>query len=162
MYANTEMKTFPATTESTSPAQRNAAPAPAFLPSRVAGNDPACEDESAERHELERWWMQAAAASGFGDADVGPISTYEVHKAARAHRAALVGDIAAATARTAVAFVRRAYERYRQHREASAVGAALRELDDRTLHDLGFDRSEIGSVAMEAAGLAARTRVRIE
>ena len=162
MYANTELKTFPTTTEPDSPARHHAASAPAFLPSRVAGNDPAVGDDADERHELERWWMQAAAASGFGEADVEPISTYELHQAARAHRAGLVGNVAAAAVRAAVAFVRRAYDRYRQHREASAVGAALRELDDRTLHDLGFDRSEIGSVAMEAAGLAARTRVRIE
>jgi len=162
MYANTELKPVPTHPERDPVALRPAAPAPAFLSSRAAGNDPACGDDADERHELERWWRQAAAASGFGDADVGPVSTYEVQEAARVQRAVFIGDGAAKALRAAMALARRAYTRYRQRREAWAVGAALRELDDRTLHDLGFDRSEIGSIAMEAAGLAARTRVRIE
>ena len=162
MYANTELKPFPTVTEPDSPALHHAAPAPAFLPSRDAGNDPAVGDDTDEQHELERWWRQAAAASGFGDAGVDSPSAYALHEAARAHRAVLIGNFAAAALSATVAYVRRAYTRYRQQREAWAVGAALRGLDDRTLHDLGFDRSEIGSVAMEAAGLAARTRVRIE
>jgi uncharacterized protein YjiS (DUF1127 family) len=162
MYANTELKPIPTVSQRDPVALRRAALAPEFLPSRAAGNDPACGDDADERHELERWWRQAAAASGFGDADVGPISTYEVYEAARANRAAFIGDAISRALSAAVARARRAYVRYQQHREAWAVSAALRELDDRTLHDLGFDRSEIGSVAMEAAGLAARTRVRIE
>jgi uncharacterized protein YjiS (DUF1127 family) len=158
MYANTERKPMPALPEPG--ALPHAAPAPAFLPSRVAGNDPACVDAADPRHELARWWRHAAAAGGFGDADAAALATHEIHAAALAHRAALVGGVVARALRAAVAPARRAYARYRQRRAAWAVAAALRELDDRTLHDLGFDRSEIGSVAMEAAGLAARTRVR--
>lgn len=37
----------------------------------------------------------------------------------------------------------------------------LRDLDDRTLADLGLARSEIGSVEAESHGLAPRTRRRI-
>ena len=162
MYANTELKPSPTTAERDAAALRQPAPAPEFLPSIPAGNDPACGDDADERHELERWWRQAAAASGFGDADVGSISTYDVHRSARARRTVFLGDIVASTLHAVAELARRAYTRYQQRREAWAVGAALRELDDRTLHDLGFDRSEIGSVAMEAAGLAERTRVRIE
>ena len=161
MYANTELEPIPTVAERDPAAVRHAAPAPEFLPSRAAGNDPACGDDADERHELERWWRQAAGASGFGDADVGSISTYDVHETARSHRAAFIGDVVAKVLRAVAARARAAYTRYQQHREAWAVSAALRELDDRTLHDLGFDRSEIGSVGMEAAGLAARTRVRI-
>ncbi len=162
MYANTELKAIATPPERDRVALRHAAAAPAFLPSRAAGNDPACGDDAEAQHELDRWWRQAAAANGFGDAAVGPTATHEVREAARAHRAAFIGNGMAKMLRATAAFARRAYKRYRQRREARAVDAALRELDDRTLHDLGFDRSEIGSVAMEAAGLAARTRVRIE
>lgn len=161
MYANTELKPIPTLPQRDRVALRHAAATPEFLPSRAAGNDPACGDD-AEPHELARWWRQAAAANGFGDAEAGPIAMREVRETARAHRAAFIGNGMAKILRATAAFARRAYKRYRQRREAWAVDAALRELDDRTLHDLGFDRSEIGSIAMEAAGLAARTRVRIE
>jgi uncharacterized protein YjiS (DUF1127 family) len=53
-----------------------------------------------------------------------------------------------------------AWDRHERHREARAIRGALSELDDRTLCDLGFHRSEIGSIAAEATGEAERTRVR--
>jgi uncharacterized protein YjiS (DUF1127 family) len=59
------------------------------------------------------------------------------------------------------AFARRAYARYRQRREASALRDTLRQLDDRMLHDLGFDRSEISSVAAEFTREAESTRLRV-
>lgn len=43
---------------------------------------------------------------------------------------------------------------WRRHRHAGDVYAALRQLDSRTLRDLGLDRSEIASVAREVSGLA--------
>ena len=49
-------------------------------------------------------------------------------------------------------------ERQRRWRDARAVYDALRQLDDRALHDLGFDRSELSSVAREATGGADYTR----
>lgn len=48
---------------------------------------------------------------------------------------------------------------WRRQRAARATYGALRELDDRVLHDLGIERSELTSVAAEVAGQAARTRV---
>ena len=62
--------------------------------------------------------------------------------------------------RAAGIVVRRALKRYRQHRLASAAYDELRRLDDRVLHDLGLDRSELTSVAAELAGETERTRVR--
>ena len=54
---------------------------------------------------------------------------------------------------------RRFLVRRRQRREAARTAAALRALDPRALSDLGFDRSEVDSVAAETAGGVARTRV---
>jgi hypothetical protein len=52
------------------------------------------------------------------------------------------------------------HARHKQRREARAIYDALRQLDDRTLHDLGFDRSEMTSVAAEVTGEADCARVR--
>jgi len=59
---------------------------------------------------------------------------------------------------TAGAIARRAYARHRQRRQVMATCDALRRLDDHLLRDLGFDRSEIRSVAAEATRKAAYTR----
>jgi uncharacterized protein YjiS (DUF1127 family) len=69
-------------------------------------------------------------------------------------------DAAAAAIRAAVAFARRIEARARRRRQAYAFREELRGLDDNTLRDLGLDRSEIGSVASEMAGLTDATRVR--
>jgi len=71
-----------------------------------------------------------------------------------------VVDAAVAAMRAVAAFLRGIEARGRRRRQARAYGEALRELDDRTLRDLGIDRSEIGSVACEVAGLTDATRLR--
>ena len=58
------------------------------------------------------------------------------------------------------AFARQAHARHQQRLHAGAIYDALRDLDDRTLHDLGFDRSEITSIAAEVTGRAEPARVR--
>ncbi|HEY2817216.1 MAG TPA: DUF1127 domain-containing protein [Casimicrobiaceae bacterium] len=60
--------------------------------------------------------------------------------------------------RTLIEWARQISVRYRQHRRALETRAALAQLDDRVLHDLGFDRSEIASIAAEANGEAEYTR----
>lgn len=67
-----------------------------------------------------------------------------------------------AAIRAARAFARRAYARHQQHRQMKSIGDLLRGLDDHTLRDLGFHRSEIWSVAAEMAGAAECTRVHVE
>ena len=56
---------------------------------------------------------------------------------------------------------RRALESYRQRRRPREIQDAFDGLDDRTLHDLGFHRSEISSIAAEVTGEADCTRVRV-
>lgn len=70
------------------------------------------------------------------------------------------GEIVAAAIDAVRAFAQRAQARRLRHRQARDVYDALRELDDRALRDLGFDRSELTSVAAEVAGEAECTRVR--
>jgi uncharacterized protein YjiS (DUF1127 family) len=52
-------------------------------------------------------------------------------------------------------------ERLRQRREAIATREQIAALDAATLRDLGMHRSEAGSIAAEAHGLALATRQRI-
>ena len=52
-----------------------------------------------------------------------------------------------------------AWRRQRMHR---ATVATLQSLDDRTLRDLGFHRSEIGGVAAEIDGRAEVTYLRVQ
>jgi uncharacterized protein YjiS (DUF1127 family) len=92
-------------------------------------------------------------------------NSHELYMAARAHRAFVLGELAAVAVETVANFARSLVASYRRSRSAAEARQALRELDDRTLHDLGIDRSEIASVAAEAAGatessLAHEVRVR--
>ena len=125
------------------------------------GNDPAISEDDAEP-----WAPHALAANGYGDlaitdtaAPARPTS-YELYHAARAHRAFVLGGIIVAAIRAAAAIARRAHARYQRRRHTGAIYDALRQLDDRTLRDVGFDRSEIASVAAEVTGEAEPTRVR--
>lgn len=131
-----------------------------------AGNDAICEDPPKPADDIESWARHALAANGFGDvatthdAPSAWPTSYELHRAARAQRSYVLGGIILAAFRAVGAFARRAYLRHRQRQEAKATYDALRQLDDRALHDLGFDRSEIRSIAAEAAGEAEYSRMR--
>jgi uncharacterized protein YjiS (DUF1127 family) len=82
-----------------------------------------------------------------------------LHAAARADLARRVGELAI----TALGFLVRPLQRlraeYGRHQQAQATYRALRGLDARTLRDIGLDRSELRSVAAEANGLTAATRL---
>jgi Domain of unknown function (DUF1127). len=152
-------------------------------PHGVSAYDHALLDASRSRHpggqatrehlpinedDIEAWARHARGVNGLGgDAEAGaPVasaapSSYELHRAARIERAFTLAEIIAEMVWAVGAFARKVYARYRQRREASAFYDALRQLDDHTLRDLGFDRSEIGSVVAEATGEAEHTRLRV-
>jgi uncharacterized protein YjiS (DUF1127 family) len=135
-----------------------------------ACNDATCEDSPISKDDVEPWAEHALAANGFGDVasndTASPVraTSYTLHQAALAHRSFTLGEIIVEAIRAVGAIVgaiaSRALARYRQRQQAWATYDALRQLDDRTLRDLGFDRSELRSVAAEVTGEAERTRVR--
>ncbi len=88
-------------------------------------------------------------------------TSYELYLAARAHRAFVLGEIAGAAVQALSSLARRLLARYQQHRRAAAARDALRALDDRTLHDIGLDRSEIASITAEAMGEAEPSRAQV-
>jgi uncharacterized protein YjiS (DUF1127 family) len=97
-----------------------------------------------------------------GLADPGhDITSYQMYLDARNHRSFTLGAIVLAMLEALAASARRAYARYRKWRRATVVYDALSRLDDRTLRDLGFDRSEIRSVAAEFTREAESTRLRL-
>ena len=135
-----------------------------------ACNDATCEDSPISKDDVEPWAHHALAANGFGEVasndTASPVraTSYALHQAALAHRSFTLGEIIVEASRAFGAIVgavaSRARARYRQRQQARATYEALRQLDDRTLRDLGFDRSELRSVVAEVTGAAERTRVR--
>jgi uncharacterized protein YjiS (DUF1127 family) len=69
--------------------------------------------------------------------------------AARAYRARRVGQLVLAAWHGVATAARRVLGAWQRQRERRATYVALSDLDDRTLHDLGFGRGEILSVAMD-------------
>lgn len=119
------------------------------------------------KDEIESWAQHALATNGFGDvattadrASSAQPTSYRLHQDARVHSWLTLGDIVVAAIHAVGAIARRAYAQYRQRRQARVTYDILRSLDDRTLRDLGFDRSEIRSVAAELTGEAEYTHVR--
>ena len=86
-------------------------------------------------------------------------SGVELHASGRARRSQELARVIAAAWRAAGALAGRTFANWRRTREARATSRMLSALDDHTLRDLGFHRSEIGSVAAEVHGTALPTRM---
>ena len=131
---------------------------PAVTPSSssAAGRDPV---DAA--HDIAAWVRHAEGANGFGGDDLprGPLS-YRLLLQARAHRSAFLGALIATALAKVAAAAREARTALRRGREARGMRKGLHELDDRTLRDIGFTRSEIESVIAETTGSAEWTRLR--
>lgn len=90
----------------------------------------------------------------------GSLDSYRLHRAARLRRSAAMAQILGDGLQWLAAIAGRAIEAYRRHRDTHATFRALSELDTSTLRDLGFQRSELMSVAAEVNGAASPTRAR--
>ena len=135
---------------------RGDAPAVTSPASSAAGRNPV---DAA--HDIAGWIRHAQGTNGFGGDAVprGPLS-YGLLVQARAHRSAYLGVLIATALAKVAAGVRKARAVLRRGREARVMRKGLHELDDRTLRDIGFTRSEIESVIAEATGGAEWTRLR--
>ena len=136
----------------------------AVWPNAAAGNDPEPPHERARAWTPALWRMlvdddRDASAANADDPLAPWPSTSALQQAARAHRARMIALLLRDGARIARGAVAHAWLRYRRRRETRAIYSALAELDDRTLRDLGFHRSEIWSVAAETSGEAEPTRM---
>jgi uncharacterized protein YjiS (DUF1127 family) len=75
------------------------------------------------------------------------------------HKTAGMRELFADIARAVAAVSRRLSGAWRQRQQAWATYRALRDLDARTLRDIGLDRSELRSIAAELGGAIEVTRV---
>jgi len=146
-------------------------------PGPPAGNDSALDDQTVSfdsasaADAIDAWARHAAAANGFGNLPTptartanaaprdGPWSGYDWYRSARTARSRALGEVLERLGFVCAALVRRLYGRYQRNRRRAAQQRILADLDDRTLRDMGFHRSEIGSVAAEMVGDAERTRI---
>jgi uncharacterized protein YjiS (DUF1127 family) len=121
-----------------------------------AANDDCCVELSASSA-IDGWARHASGANGFGDAawqsspSSLPVASTGIQRRARTARAQAIAELIATSLASVWAAMDRAYEWYCTYRIARETYRALRMLDDRTLRDLGYDRSEIESVATEVA-----------
>jgi uncharacterized protein YjiS (DUF1127 family) len=73
---------------------------------------------------------------------MNPVSTPSAPEFPRLH------SVLRAAMQVIPARLRRAMSQWQERRDDEAVRRTLCTLDDRTLHDLGFNRAEIGSVCL--------------
>jgi len=112
------------------------------------------------------WARHASGANGFGDVTLYAVfapyaANRPAHLEARARRAQAIGQAVARGTRAVGRLLREAYAAWQARRAAREVYESLSQLDDRMLHDLGIDRSELTSVAREASGQTEHTRAHV-
>jgi uncharacterized protein YjiS (DUF1127 family) len=132
-------------------------------PTSAASNDGRIGPADSSADALDAWARHAAASNGFADVDAGSLtplhqSTLESDAAARDFRAASLRAILAAISASLFAQFKRLYNSWHRYQLAAATHRALSQLDARTLHDIGLDRSELHSIARELTGEIDRTR----
>ena len=93
------------------------------------------------------------------DDPLDPWPSQALYREARERRAQAIAGLVREGVRAAREALVDAWQRHQRSRHTRAIYVALSDLDDRTLRDLGFHRSEIGSVAAEASGEAESTRI---
>lgn len=133
----------------------------------LPGNDDICGDAADPRDHIVPPELRNRVAAANGDIAAtdapasGWLSPYELCRDAHARRGVVVRTLALAAVQWVHEFARDALARYRRRRQMRAIYDTLQGLDNRTLRDLGFHRSEIMSVAAEVVEEAERTRVRV-
>jgi uncharacterized protein YjiS (DUF1127 family) len=139
----------------------------AHLRGSLSGNDDICGDAADPRDHIVPPELRSRVAAANGDiaATEAPASewlaSHELYQAARTRRGDVLRTLVLAAVQSLREFARNALPRYRRRRQMRAIYDTLQGLDDFTLRDLGFHRSEIMSVAAEAVEEAERTRVRV-
>lgn len=136
------------------------------VPRKALDRGPDQVPSAPPRNEIEAHALRALAANGFAGAALARTGTFAhlshaaLYQGARAHRSSLLARIGAATLQAAGAMARQMLAEWKRRRQTRDTYLALRALDARALRDLGFDRSEILSVAAEVIGDADPTRAR--
>ena len=118
------------------------------------------EPSAVAGHTAPLYFLRPGAAGNDAVCDEPKLGSYEIHTAARKLRARAITRMLVSAIDAVVAGVRRFRDGYVRRRQARIAYDALRSLDDHTLRDLGFDRSELTSVAAEVTGDAVHTRIR--
>jgi uncharacterized protein YjiS (DUF1127 family) len=133
----------------------------------LPGNDDICGDAADPRDHIVPPELRSRVAAANGDIAAtdapgfGWLSAHEPYRDAHARRGVVMRTLALAAVQSVREFARDALARYRRRRQMRAIYDTLQGLDNRTLRDLGFHRSEIMSVAAEVVEEAERTRVRV-
>jgi len=128
---------------------------------RLRGDVPAANEDLVVQlpaiDDIVAWARHVSGKADLGDPSpaypltVSRGTALELQQDARYARSRAIADVIAAALASMHAALRRALAKYRAYRNAQETAQALRGLDDRTLHDLGYHRSEIESVAIEVS-----------
>jgi uncharacterized protein YjiS (DUF1127 family) len=129
---------------------------PAHVAFLAMSDDTAFDSQPSGTSELAAWAQRASMANGFGDVGL----CREPHlPPARGDRSASLREILSAIVDALRNLTRGWIAQLKQDQLQTATYRALGELDARTLHDIGLERSELRSIAAELTGEAEPSRV---